>query len=271
MTDCRALLAVSYGRDPHQTFDLVVPERPAAEAVAICLPGGWWSAHPPVGKAQTWTDLRPLLLALANLGIPAAALGHRRLSETARDGSDIIGDVLEGIERIGEEAGLLGLPSRGGVVLVGSGAGSLTALVAAHRLAANPDAGGLLVRGVVAAGITIGLEPGDCSSNLRTICDQFAGPDRSGLSPLALAAAGFPPALLLHGDGDGEVTTKIAMRLHQHLGPEAIFVTLSGAGHQFLDHPLEKAGHIALERTAAFIRDLSRPSADAPLFAGKLA
>jgi hypothetical protein len=269
MTDCRALLAVPYGPHARQTLDLVVPDRPHTEAIAVLIPGGWWSAHPPVGRAQSGADLRPAMLDLAARGVPTATIGHRLLGEGAGHGGDIIADLLAGLTRLAEEAPLIGLPLGGGVALVGNGAGSLPALLLALRTDTP------LIRCVVCAGPTPSLDPADgVPANLRPSLDAFAGADRAGRNPMQLPLGNLPPTLVLTGESASDTPAKLAARFTARLADSGVdhrTATIPHGAHQLLDHPQDKAGSAALDQISAFLRHHGRPASDPAVFAGSRA
>lgn len=270
MTDLRAALSSSYGDQPRQRFDLFVPDRPVADALLVCVHGGWWSSNPPFGKAQSHEDLRPFCCHLAENGLACAAVSLRNLKEQfARNGSDLVADVVNGTKRAIEEANLLGLP-RAGVILLGSGSGSLPALVAAHRLVHD---GTETVRGVICAGVTPSLDPADgMSAALRTVADQFAGDERGRLSPLQLLPDGFPLCLLLHGDSDSEVPPKLAARFGEHLsraGEALAPVLIPGGHHQLVETVHDRPARAAIAAIGDFVRAQGRLGSEPCLFAGK--
>jgi dipeptidyl aminopeptidase/acylaminoacyl peptidase len=109
---------------------------------------------------------------------------------------------------------------------------------------------------------------------LKTV-DLFAGAQRHSLSPLHLRPELFPPLLLLHGDNDAEVPARIANRFHLKVveaGEASALAVLSGLGHQFIEHPQERGGRVALERLLAFLGEHVRPAEPGgergPLLAG---
>jgi acetyl esterase/lipase len=240
---------------PRNLSDLFVPDGSDASALVVCLHGGWWSQ----GRHE---ELRAFCLALAEQGIPSASVGFRPL-EPPRHGEELLGELTVAITRILEEAALCGLDGRS-LILLGSGSGSLLALVLASQLSQDPK---LRVRAVVACGVTPSLDHADgIAPSLVKHIDQFAGASRHALSPLHLRPETFPPVLLVHGDSDTEVPAKTVQRLHQRLidaGESSTLAVLSQVGHQFLEAPYEREGRAALERILPFLRDhLLGPVAD---------
>lgn len=251
-------LSSPYGAHPSQRVDVFVPTGGEDRALVACFAGGWWHAG--------WhEELRALCLTIAGAGLPTAAIGVRPLAapgtasgpEHARSGAEVLTDARAGLGRALEEAALSGHGGRS-CALLGSGAGSLVALVLAHRLGLAGGRGGEpLARCAIACGVTPGLEHGDAAANVpAALLDRFAGTAHRQLSPLHLEPAGFPPLLLLHGDVDAEVPAATARRLHEHVagaGEASEFALLTGLGHQFIERPWERAGREAVERIAPFL------------------
>ena len=240
-------LSLPYGSHPRQHSDLFVPGGAERSALVIGLHGGWWHQ----GRHE---DLRLLCLALAEQGIPAATLDFRPL-ESARHGEQVIEELTVAVTRILEEAALCGLDGRS-LILLGSGSGSLLALVLASRLTADAK---LRVRAVVACGVTPSLDHADgLAPALLKHIDQFAGSQRHALSPLHLRPESFPPLLLLHGDADPEVPARTVQRFHQRqveAGESSTLAVLSLDSHQFLEQPYERDGRAAMERILPFVRE----------------
>ena len=252
-------LAVRYDQHPEQAFDVMVPDSSAeARALVICLHGGWWHQ----GHHQ---DLRALALALAEQGWASASVGFRQLAapganpgpEHAKSGTEVVADVLLALPLVVEEARLLGWNGTS-VVLLGSGSGSLVALVAASRLTLDRKPS-VRVRAAIAAGVTPSLDHNDgWAPALGATIDRFAARDRHTLSPLHFTAHGFPPLLLLHGDKDVDYPAALAQKFHLKLAAadesSAIHI-LAGAGHHFVESPFSPVGRMALERIVAFLNE----------------
>lgn len=261
MTPISAVLASTYGPHPRQRYDLFVPQARTSPVLVVCIHGGGWTA----GRSE---DLRPLALLLAEHGHAAACIGHRLLNDGAKSGQELCDDVQQGVERAVEEAAALGASGRS-VVLLGSGAGTLPALVAAWQLG---QAGKLAVRGVVACGVHPTLEPWEhCAPATAKLFEQFAAGHRHLLSPMELDPRHFPGVLLVHGDSDPEVPAKQVTRLHMRLveaGESSTLAILNGLGHQVLEHPMERGGKLALERILPFLADHAREPEAERLFGG---
>lgn len=261
MTCISTILGSAFGPHARQRYDLFVPQAKTSPVLVACVHGGGWSA----GRRE---DLRLLALHLAEHGHAAACIGHRLLNDGAKNGQELCEDVRQGVERAVEEAATLGASGRS-VVLLGSGAGTLPALVAAWQLA---SAGKLAVRGVIACGVHPTLEPWDhCAPATAKLFDQFAAGHRHQLSPMELEPRHFPPVLLVHGDSDPEVPAKQVTRLHSRLvdaGETSTLAILSGLGHQVLEHPAERGGKLALERILPFLAEHAKEPDSERLFCG---
>jgi len=261
MVPVSCVLKTPTGGHAKATFDLFVPTGAnAGTALVVCFAGGWWT-H------DKHEDLRLFCLALAEHGYASAAIGHPVLGlssgEGARHGQEIIDECRTGVLRALEEAALLGCDGHS-LVTLGSGSGSLVALVLANQLGQDPK---IRVRGCIAAGVTPTLDHADGLpiALLKTI-DQFAGGQRHALSPMHLRADHYPPLLLLHGDGDNDIPARTANRFHLKVveaGESSALAVLSGLGHQFIEHPTERGGRAALERILPFLNDHTRMTAEA--------
>lgn len=254
-----ASLSIPYtAANPEQSFDVFIPEDVGGKALVVAIHGGWWHQ----GHHQ---DLRAFCLALTEHGWPAATVGFRQMAppganpgpEHARSGIDVIQDVIAALPKISEEAALLGWDGSS-IVLLGSGSGSLTALVAASRLTLERKPG-VRVRACIACGVTPSLDHGDgLAPALAATVDRFAGRDRHTLSPVHLTAHGFPPLLLLHGDKDVDVPAALVQRLHMKVaGAEesSTIHILAGLGHHFIESPFSPAGKLAMERILPFLAE----------------
>ncbi len=261
MPALHAVLAQPYGQHPRQQIDVFIPERLAANGLVALVHGGWWSQ----GRHQ---DLRLFALHLAELGFASAAIGHRQFGDGARHGQDLIDDVKAGLTKALEESSLAGA-SDSTVVLLGSGSGSLTALTVASQFSSDAR---IRVRGVIACGVTPTLDHWEgCSSTVAKALDQFAGGQRHLLSPMEFPPASLPPLLLLHGDSDTDVPAKVAQRLHARAieaDESSTLAVLTGIGHLFIEHPLERGAKAAMERIVPFLTEHAREPERESLFTG---
>ena len=247
-----AQLDIVLGPHAQSRVDVFIPERADGRALVALFAGGWWQT----GRRE---DLRGLALILASHGWPVAVIGVRPLAavtggEGARHGLDVLADARAGLDRAIEDAALLGLSHRD-TILVGSGSGSLVALVLAHRLAALGGKGKApRVHAVIAAGVTPSLDKADSAHPHHQAIERFAQTDAAVLSPMSLDPAIYPDLLLLHGDGDGDVTLKVVNRFREQFPADAAVEVsaLSGLGHQFLEDPYGK-GRTAVERVLGFL------------------
>jgi acetyl esterase/lipase len=256
MPHLTAFTDLPFGHHIRQSLDLFVPARADDAITVVCVHGGWWSA----GHHH---DLRAFALHLAELGFPAATVGHRFLGNDVKGGQEIVDDVRAAAQRAVEEASLLGADPAS-VVLLGSGSGSLVALAAAHQMIAD-RACRLRVRAAIACGVTPSLEPWDgCPIALTKALHAFAAGRETSLSPIDLAADAFPPLLLLHGDADAEVPAKAAAKLHARVadtGEISVHATIAGVGHQFIEQPFDRQARQAVDRIVPFLTEhTARPT-----------
>lgn len=250
MPHLEALTDLTYGPHLRQKLDVFVPVNVSGGATVLCLHGGWWTAG-------SHHDLRGFALHLAELGFSAATMGHRHLEKDVKSGAELVEDVKTCAQRAVDEAGLLGASDKG-VILLGSGSGSLPVLAAAWQLA-NDRTARLRVRGMIACGVTPSALPWEgCPLALTKTLHAYAGSAPAAFNPSELRADGFPPLLLLHGDADSEVPLKTAHKFQQRIaatGETCVLAPIPGAGHQFIDNPFDRPARAALDSILPFIKD----------------
>jgi acetyl esterase/lipase len=262
MTALYASLDLPYAAHPAQRYDLFMPDSRQNRPVIVCFHGGWWN-H---GRHQ---DLRAFCLHLAELGQNCATVGIRQFGAGAQHGQDIIDDAKAGIAKVAEEVAMADTHATS-LFLLGTGSGSLIAMVAAAQLAQSSN---LRLCGVIACGVSPSLETWDgCNPALGRTLDQFAAGHRLELNPLSLTPSALPPLLLLHGDEDTEVPAKLVQRLHARMveaGESSTLAFLSGLGHQFIEQPFERGGKAAIERILPFIDEHAWVQERERLFTGR--
>ncbi len=254
--DVRLSLGVPFGDLPRHRLDVAVPDD-AQGALVVCLPGGYGDHHR--------QELRPLLLALAEAGWPAAGLELIR-PQDVRDPQMPVADLRAAVARAADEAAILGAPAEG-VVLLAGGANALVAWAAAQAWAGRSQPLPRL-RGLVAVGLPATTDPtvltGSAVAGLRHLIPLG--------EPGEADPAKLPPVLLVHGEQDPDVPVRLVGPLFQRFeaaGHPIQSATLPGTGH-WLDQPHGKAGGEALARILAFLgtHAVRRPAV--PLFAGRL-
>lgn len=242
MADLRLITDLSYGDHPRHRADLVCPEDGGERPVVVCVHGGWWHS----GRRG---NLLPLAIALAERGFAAATIDYRLLGDGVSDGRDIVADVVAALPTVIEEASLYGAKA-GSAWLLGSGAGALTALVAAMRCDADADAPS--VYGVAACGAPGGLTPWDnCPDTVATQLQAYAGHHAAELDPLQASADALPPLFMVHGDHDQDVPVAAARELVRHaltVDGEAHCAVLSGVGHHVVEDASSRGAISALDR-----------------------
>lgn len=242
----------AYGPHLRQRYDLFVPEEADQCPTVVCLPGGWWTS----GDHH---DLRGVALRLAEAGWAAASIGTRHLEKDLRNGSELVTDVVHACEKIVDEAAIYGAHDRG-VVLLGSGTGSLTALAAGVRMLTD-RACKLRVAAVVACGLTPALEPWEgCPADKAGLLKTFAGDAADRLDPARLPADAFPPVLVLHGEHDPEVPTRHALAFQKRLaeaGEVARIETVSSAAHRWIEAVYDRPARFAIDRIIGFLREVA--------------
>lgn len=257
-----ATLDVVWGSAPRQALDVFTPSPRADGPLLVLVHGGWW-------RSGDRRDLRATALHLVAAGHATATVGYRLLAGNgaeaeARNGNDLVDDLVGGCRRALEEDAVHGGDGRH-LVFVGSGAGGLLALTAVFDLAAA----GIAVDGIAVAGTTPSLAPWPgCSEAVATDLGRFAMPDRDP----ARVTGDLPPLLLLHGAEDDEVPPAQAAALHGRVlaaGGRSTLAVLAGVGHRFLEQPHSRGGHDACARLLAWLADLAAgsDSDDGPLVA----
>lgn len=252
MPAIHAFTESAYGPHLRQRYDLFVPEGADQCATVICLPGQWWTA----GDHH---DLRGVALRLAEAGWAAASIGTRLLEKDLRSGSELVGDVIAACDKIVDEAALHGAHDRG-VVLLGSGSGSLTALVAATRMLADRRCR-LRVVATIACGFTPSTKPWEgCPLERTASVKTFGGEQADAIDPATMPDDAFPPMLILHGENDESVPTKHALTFQKRLaaaGEIARLETVPHAGHQWIEAVHDRPSRFAIDRTVAFLREVA--------------
>lgn len=250
---------LNYGRDMRQQLDVAVPETATASGLVLALHGGWWCR----GDRR---DLRSTALALAEQGYASACVGYNLLTAGDRDGGDLVNDVVAAAKVALEQYTLEGGDGNS-LVLLGSGAGGLLALAAATALSEAQ----YHIKGVCIAGTTPSLKPWEGASDevVRQL-QRFAGTNPEAREPLELAKGKLPPVLLLHGDGDHDVSVTQAQTLHDALiaeGEIAKLTVLAGAGHRFIEQAHSAAGAGAIKSLVSWLGELDSLNAsnDGPL------
>lgn len=180
----------SFGTSERQRLDLAVPQRAEEGPLVACVPGGWWH-----GRHE---DLRGLVVQLAERGYAAASIGHRLFDEVP-NGLPMRNDLLDGCRRALEEAALHGQDCNG-VLLLGSGSGSLPALLGGAFLADQVP-----VHGICLVGPPPGVQSWDgCPEKWRKQLERFHSGERD-LDPCGLDLHQPPPLLICHGEDDDAV------------------------------------------------------------------
>jgi acetyl esterase/lipase len=255
-TEIRLSLGVPFGDLPRHRLDVAVPED-ARGALVVCLPAGYGERHR--------HDLRPLLIALAEAGWPAAGLELIR-PQDVRDPQMPVADLRTAVAKAADEAAILGAPAEGVVILAG-GANALVAWSAAQAWSGRSQPLPRL-RGLVALGLPATTDPtqltGNAVAGLRHLIPLG--------EPAEADPAKLPPALLVHGEQDPDVPARLIQPLFQRFeaaGHPVQLATLPGTGH-WLDQPHAKTGAEVLARVTAFLDQHAVRRGAVPLFAGRL-
>ncbi len=241
-----ATVNVAYGDHPARRLDVFAPEAGEQVPAVLCFAGGRWEHD---GRLA----MRPLALSLAEHGFPAAAVGVRTLAQ-AGGGTNLLRDAVAACRAALDEASILGAHHRV-VHLLGSGTGSLTALVVARELLATGTIG---VRSVICCGPLPTSRPWPgCEPVLAERLDAFAGDDPTARDPLSADPAGFPPVCSIRSQASTCLPEATLTAFHEALRAadqlERIRV-LDGLPHRFAETPHDPASAPAIEQVLAWLR-----------------
>jgi acetyl esterase/lipase len=214
---------IAYGADPRHRLDVYVPQRPdASRSVVVFFYGGAWES----GRRQ---DYRFVAQALASAGFWVVVPDYRlfpqvRFPAFVEDGAAAVRWTQTNIARHG------GDPDR--LFLAGHSAGAHIAMMLAARTPylATARVDRSAIRGVIGIAGPYDFLP-LTSARLR---DIFAGSELASTQPINHVAPGLPPALLLHGDGDGTVLLRNSLNLAnawQAAGNSVETKVYAGVGH----------------------------------------
>ncbi len=242
MTHIQSICNSSYGDHARQQCDIFIPDTQNNQTpLLLLIHGGWLSA----GHKD---ELRGLALHCATLGYPSATIGYRFPTDID---PDITNDIVAASAHAQEEARCLGWDGEH-IILLGSGSGSLLALSASIRCPKT--------LGVIACGVTPTTNaPKSVSTTSRNALQKLP----ENCNPSQLSTESFPPALLLHGDADNDVSAKDARLLHSALCDNDNISTLSilaGAPHQFIENTHSSASRSALTSIQDWIKQLDTPT-----------
>ncbi|HTU65677.1 MAG TPA: alpha/beta hydrolase [Steroidobacteraceae bacterium] len=214
---------LAYGSLERQTLDVYVPDGARDRPIIMFWYGGGW-------ENGSKADYRFVGATLAKAGYVVVLPDYRLYPEVkfpafVDDGAAALAWVAQHAREIG------GDPQR--LYLAGHSAGAHLAAMLAYD-PARLERVGLrreVVRGFIGLSGPYALDPN--SDILNAI---FAAPYRlSDWQPAQLAAAGAPPALLLHGEDDTTVDVSHARRMAEKLQSVGVPVTLRtypGRGHR---------------------------------------
>ncbi len=250
-TAAKATTGLSYGADPRQKLDVLVPEsaRPgAALPVVLFFYGGSWTAG-------SRTDYRFVGNALVKMGYVAVLADYRLYPQVTfpafqRDAALALKWTRENI------AGYHGDASK--ILVMGHSAGAHVAALLAldpsyARAAGVPDG---TIKGVIGLAGPYAMVP----SQIDSVRAAFAGlPDENVARPVTFVTAAAPPMLLLYGLADKTVGRANATELAQLLrakGRDVTLIEYPDVGHPGIVlamAPLFKGRAAVLADTKAFL------------------
>jgi len=246
---------ISYGEDPRQTIDILLPTTPAPAAVrpvVVFYYGGGW-------KAGSRRDYRFAAAALAKLGYVAVIPDYRlypavKFPDSQSDAARALRWTQDNIYRYG------GDPAK--IFLMGHSAGAqMAALLALDRESAK--AAGIAsytIKGVIGLAGPYAMAP----SQVESVRDVFAGvPDEDTVRPVKFVSDQAPPMLLLYGLDDktvGRVNAQELAKLLRAEGRDVTLIEYPDVGHPGIAlamSPLFRSRAPVLTDTKAFIDRLA--------------
>lgn len=250
------------GRD--LTADVYTPPGKPSQAPGVLLVhGGSWSGG-------DRTQLRGYGILLGRLGYLCVACEYRLSGEAAWPAQ--IHDVKAALRWMRANAGTLGLdPAR--LAISGNSAGAHIALVAAGtpNLSIFEGTGGNAGVDTTVGAVISFYGPSDFGSDpqkAQGAVAQLMGPKVTadalrGASPVTYTKPGYPPTLLIHGNGDETVDPESSLRVYRELAKAKVPVELhmyEGLPHAFDSSPIY--GRQSAEIMANFLaRHIGAPTA----------
>jgi len=239
------------------------PGKPTGAPGVLLIHGGSWSGG-------DRTQLRGYGILLGRLGYLCVACEYRLSGEAAWPAQ--IHDVKAALRWMRANADQLGLdPAR--VAVSGNSAGAHLALVAGGtpNLPTFEGTGGNPGTDTTVGAVISFYGPSDFGSdpkNVQGAIAQLMGPNVTaetlrGASPVTYTSAGYPPTLLIHGNGDELVDPESSFRVYRELAKAKVPVELhmyEGLPHAFDSSPIY--GRQSADIIANFLaRHLGGPAA----------
>jgi acetyl esterase/lipase len=218
----RVAEGVRYGEGPRRSLDVYAPRAPAARPrpVILFLYGGSWNS----GRRQGYAFAAR---ALAAQGFVVVVPDHRLVPEVRYP--DFLADCAAAVRWTRAQAARFGGDGER-IVLIGHSAGAYNAaMLALDPALLGPDRGA--IRGFAGLAGPYDFLPFDDPATIAAF-GRWSEP--AATQPVRHAAAGAPPALLLHGEADTRVKPRnsraLAARL-QAAGGEVRLKLYPGLGH----------------------------------------
>jgi len=245
----RAGGGLAYGANPRQMLDIYAPRAAGnGRPVIIFFYGGAWSS----GNRQGYGFVGR---ALAAKGFVVAVPDYRLVPEVEYPG--FLEDAAAAVRWVRAHAGEYG-GDGGRIVTMGHSAGAYIAAM----LALDPGLLGndrMAIRGLAGLAGPYDFLPLDDSATIAAFGNW---PDLAETQPVNHAAAGSPPALLLHGDADTRVKPRHTRALAERL---------RGAGSDARTHLYPGIGHASILTSLAVpLRWRAPVLADVVRFAGEV-
>jgi acetyl esterase/lipase len=246
---------ISSGASTRQGVDVLVPQGLAEGRPLLALvAGGWWH-----GERES---LRASALLLAEAGWPVACLGHRLFDEVP-NGLPMCKDLEDGCLKAVEELGLFGHECRS-VILIGSGSGSLPALLAAWNLAEH---GSLGVAGTALVGAIPQQAWTNCPERWAKMLERFTA-QQAELDALARAKDSRPPCLALIAKDDEDLPAHEADAYCERLRQAGCNLERQDYrrhSHDLLSEAVSLETHDTLERLLRWCEERSKPHHGSPI------
>lgn len=248
----RGYFNLPYDDHPQSRLHLFVPEGTARAPIVVYIHGGGWTG----GNLDQYDSH---CVQTACQGMAAATIEYRLLDSASL--TEIIADVARACAFLQTNAEKYGYDGTR-MFLVGSSAGGHLALVVGGRWKSLGEELGLgdlpAPLGVVAQCPVTNLEAtADADAGRVRRNQATGGAPLACVSPVHIAAEGFPAVLVQHGDADDLVPQQESLQFVDRLrtaGVSVEFLSMPGIGHAFGYNLSMPAGRRSFDSAMTFIQ-----------------